>query len=308
MLQIIRSSLLALPLLLSSCEFHGFAVDSDRFREDFHLNYKLEPGQRISVENSNGSVEVAGWEKNEVDISGERYAPTEEYLRELKVDVQASPTAVRIRTLRPKTTTWHGSSGGVKYLIRVPKQTLLDRIESTNGSLRVEDVQGNAQLRSTNGSVKLYRSQGSYDVLTTNGSIELSSHSGDVKARSTNGGIRAEDLKGSLTAETTNGSIHARLSAVGAAPVRLETTNGAIDVTLEKAAAGLRATTSNGSITVKVPTDLKASIRAHSGSGVNSELPVEGEVDKKRLRGTINGGGPLYEFETNNGRIRLERL
>ena len=301
-----RSSLLVLPLLLSSCDFDG--LQSDRFREDFHMNYKLEPGQRVSVENSNGSIEVAGWDKNEVDISGERFAPTEDYLRQLKVDVQASPSAVRIRTIKPKGIGWSGPTGGVKYLIRVPKQTLLDRIESTNGSLRVEDVQGNAQLRSTNGSVKMYRAQGTYDVLTTNGSIELSAHSGDVKARTTNGGIRMEALNGSLTAETTNGSIHARFSGGGTTPVRLETTNGAIEVTIEKSAAGMHATTSNGTITVKLPAGLKAAIRANSGSAVSSDFPVEGDVEKKRVRGTINGGGPLYEFETNNGRIRLERL
>ena len=47
-----------------------------------------------------------------------------------------------IRTLKPTQMNWRGPNGGVKYLIRVPKQTLLDRIESTNGSLRVDDVQG----------------------------------------------------------------------------------------------------------------------------------------------------------------------
>jgi len=301
-----RSILLVLPLLLASCEFDG--MQSDRFREDFHMTYKLEPNQRVSVENLNGSIEVAGWEKNEVDVSGERYAPTEDYLRQLKVDVQASTSAVRIRTIRPKGLGWSGPSGGVKYLIRVPKQTLLDRIESTNGSLRVEDVQGNAQLRSTNGSIKIYRAQGNFDVSTTNGSIELSAHGGDVKARSTNGGIRANDLNGGLSAETTNGSINARLAGGTSTPVRLETTNGGIEVTLAKPANGLHASTSNGSITLKLPTDLKASIRANSGSAVSSDFAVQGDVEKKRIRGTINGGGPLYELETNNGRIRLERM
>lgn len=301
-----RSILLALPLLLSSCEFDG--MQNDRFREDFHMNYKLEPGQRVSVENWNGSVEVSGWDKNEVDISGERYAPTEEYLRALKVDVQASAMAVRIRTVKPSRAGWSGPSGGVKYLIRVPKNTLLDRIESTNGSLRVEDVRGNALLRSTNGAVRLYRAEGSYDVHTTNGSIEFAVHKGDVKARTTNGGIRADGLTGGLTAETTNGSIRARLMNTANQPVRLETTNGGIEVTMETQPAGIQASTTNGGITVTLPADLKASIRANSGSSVTSEFPMSGDVEKKRVRGTINGGGPMLDLSTNNGRIRIERL
>ncbi|MBY0506281.1 MAG: DUF4097 domain-containing protein [Bryobacteraceae bacterium] len=301
-----RLTLLALPLLLTSCDFEG--LQNDRFREDFHMTYKLEPGQRVSVENANGGIEVAGWDKNEVDVSGQRFAPTEDILKQIRVDVQASAIAVRVRTIMPKGMGWRGVTGGVKYLIRVPKQTLLDRVESTNGSLRVEEVQGNAQLRTTNGSVKLYRAQGAFDVHTTNGSIELSSHGGDVKAHTTNGGIRVEGLDGGLTAGTTNGSINARLLGASTQPVRMDTTNGAIDITLEKPAAGLHASTSNGSITVKAPASLKASIRASSGSAVNSDFSVDGEVEKKRVRGTINGGGPLYELETNNGRIRLERL
>lgn len=301
----LRLSLLALPLLLTSCEFDG--LQSDRFREDFHMTYKLQPGQRVSVENSNGSVEVAGWDKDEVDISGERFAPTEDYLRQLKVDVQASDVAVRIRTVKPKGMGWRGPFGGVKYLIRVPRRTILDRIESTNGSLRVEDVQGNALLRSTNGSIKLYHSQGVHDIQTTNGGIELSTHNGDVKARTTNGTIRAEDLAGNLIAETTNGSVNARLTGPLTSPVRAETTNGSINVTFEKSAAGMNASTTNGSITVRLPPELKASIRASSGIGVTSDFAVDGDVEKKRIRGTVNGGGPLYELETNNGRIRLER-
>jgi hypothetical protein len=301
-----RAFSLVLPLLLSSCEFDG--MQSDRFREDFHMNHKLEPGQRVSVENANGSIEVSGWDKNEVDISGERYAPTEDYLRLLKVDVQATAGSVRIRTIMPSRAGWQGPRGGVKYLIRVPRKTLLDRIESTNGSLRVEDVEGNAMLRSTNGSVRLYRAAGNYDVVTTNGSVELSVHSGDVKARTTNGGIRVEDLNGTLTAETTNGAIHARLSGAASQPVRLATTNGGIEVTVEKQPAGLQASTTNGGITLRLPPELRASLRANSGSSISTEFSISGEVEKKRVRGTINGGGPLFDISTNNGRIRLERL
>lgn len=298
--------LLALPLLLTSCDFDG--MQSDRFREDFHLTYKLNPGQRVSVENQNGSIEVSGWDKNEVDISGERYAPTEDYLRLLKVDVQASDSAVRVRTIRPPQMGWRGPSGGVKYFIRVPKQTLLDRIESTNGSLRVEDVQGQALLRSTNGSIRLYRDQGNYDVSTTNGGIEFSVHTGEIKARSTNGGIRADDLTGSLSASTTNGSIHARLMAATTTAMRLETTNGGIEVVSEKQPPAIQASTTNGGITLRLPADLKATVRASSHSAVSSEFEVNGEREKKRIRGTVNGGGPVLELDTNNGRIRLERL
>ena len=58
---------------------------------------------------------------------------------------------------------------------------------------------------------------------------------------------------------------------------------------------------------MRLPAALKASIRA-SGSSVSSDFDINGDVEKKRVRGTINGGGPLFDMSTSNGRIRLERL
>jgi hypothetical protein len=37
-------------------------------------------------------------------------------------------------------------------------------------------------------------------------------------------------------------------------------------------------------------------------------LTVKGEIDDRRIAGTLNGGGPGLEIRSNNGDVRLERL
>src|ERR1700722_15963759 len=105
---------LCLPLLaffLAGCEDFdlGSMGGSDRYREDFHFSYPLNAGGSLQVDNSNGSVEISGWDKNTVDIDGTKYASTDERLKMLKVDISQSAGSITIRTIMP--VGWHGNAG-----------------------------------------------------------------------------------------------------------------------------------------------------------------------------------------------------
>jgi len=60
--------------VLAGCEDFDIGGSSDRYREDFHFSYPLSAGGSLMVENSNGSVEIVGWDKNTIDIDGTKYA------------------------------------------------------------------------------------------------------------------------------------------------------------------------------------------------------------------------------------------
>ena len=306
---------LSLALLLTGCEFddHSWG-SSDKFKEDFHKTYPLKGGGRVSVENFNGSVEITAWDRDEVDVSGTRYARTQELLDQVKVDVLASADAVRIRTQRPATDSkrWRGGYG-VRYIVKVPRKTELDRIESTNGHLHAEGTEGNARLKTTNGGVKLNSLRGLINATTTNGAVELRDVTGDAELHTTNGSIRTELHKGSVTAETTNGGV--RLALASTSPqkaIHAETTNGNVEISAPSLNGNeIHAESTNGNITVRLPGSAKATVRARtSNARVTSDLDVVTTFTnekKNRLEGTINGGGPLLELTTSNGSVRLER-
>ena len=107
------------------------------------MNFKVDPGARLSLDNENGGVEVLAWDKNEVDVNGAKYASSESQLKDIQIESNATPTLVTIRTLRQHL--MHGNSGA-RYTIRVPKHMILDRIHSTNGSITVEGVAASATL------------------------------------------------------------------------------------------------------------------------------------------------------------------
>ncbi len=116
--------------------------------------------------------------------------------------------------------------------------------------------------------------------------------------------------RGGFEAATTNGPITARLTGPDPRPVRLESSNGHIDLTLN-AAREVHAETSNSSIVVRLPDSIGATVRAHtSNSSISSDfdLTAHGAISRRRLEGTIGTGGPLLDLGTSNGSIRIVRL
>lgn len=295
-------------LFLTACNDIDFG-SSDRFKEDFHYTYPLPAGGRLALENFNGSIEITGWEKDSVEINGTKFASTQDRLNDIKISVTSGPNEVRIQTTCPN---YRSGNMGARYVIRVPRKVVLDRIVSSNGSLRVEDVQGEVRVRTSNGSIRTSRIQGELDAETSNGSIDVTNVVGNARVHTSNGSIRADISKGAFEATTSNSSITARLTEPDPDhAVRLGSSNGHIDLTMD-APREVRANTSNSSITVHLPPDLNARLNAHtSNSTITSDFDVTvrgGTLSKHTLEGTLGHGGPLIDLETLNGSIKILKM
>lgn len=300
-----------LLLLLSACAL-VFAGDSSRYREDFHYTYPQTAGGRFSIDNFNGSVEITGWDQNTVDISGTKYAESQSLLNAMQIEASSSGNAVRVKTTRPDP---HHGNMGAKYVIRVPRQTTLEDVASSNGSIRVEDIDGNAHLATSNGSVHLTKIHGNVDAHSSNGSIEVNDVKGNVNFRTSNGGVHADNVEGAFEAETSNGGIRAHLHDTESGhPIRLSTSNGGIDLQVDSLRQNdVVASTSNGPITVRMPGNVGARLHAstNSNGSVRSDFDVlihPGELSKHRMEGTIGGGGAKIDLTTSNGNINLVRM
>ena len=296
-------------LALSGCDIEDFG-SFGRYSKDFHSSYPLKAGGRISVESFNGSVELSSWDQDTVDVSGTKYGPTQEAADALKVDVDNSPDSVSIRIVRPSE---RRGNWGARLAIKMPKRAVVDLIRTSNGTIRVTDGAGPARLRTSNGAIRVQTLTGGVEAQTSNGTVELVDVEGDVTARTSNGRIHADNLKGALQASTSNGGITASLaSGVNGRALRLDTSNGPVDLTLpEKFDNDVRVGTSNGPITLHMPGAVNARVQARtSNSSVSSDFEVrmQGEFNKNHMDGVIGTGGPLLDLNTSNGGIRLARM
>lgn len=295
-------------LFLTSCNPGDFGPE-DRFTQEFH--YTLKPAERLNVENFNGELEIDGWDTPSIEVTGTKYASSQELLKAIRIDVQESAAMNEIRASRP--VAFPGSQG-VRLLIHAPRKTIADRIVSSNGAVRIHDMDGSARVRTSNGAIQLRNLTGGADAVTSNGAIELDSVSGPLSLHTSNGRIRAGEITGQCEAESSNGPVNLEFRAAPDGPVRVHTSNGAVDVVLAGAPKdGIRAQTSNGSITLEMPAAAAAHVNARtSGGSITSEFtlapaPNASESEKHHLEGEIGTGGPLIELTTDNGGISLRK-
>jgi hypothetical protein len=293
-------------VLLSGCNIEDFGP-SDRYEADFH--YTLKPAGRLSVDNFNGEVEIAGWDQPSVEITGVKYASTRDVLDAIKIDVHESPAITEIRTIHPAA--WHGNSGA-RYHIRLPRDTVVDRIVSSNGAVRVHDIATAARVHTSNGVIRVESTSGEVDAETSNGAILLDSVTGKLNLKTSNGRIVAEDVAGQCDAETSNGPVTLRFANAPDGPTRINTSNGSVHVTMPKPPKnGIRAETSNGSITLDLPGNTAARVDAQASRlSVSSDFDLtdsSGSDKRRHLEGNIGASGPLIELSTRNGSIRLRK-
>ncbi|MCL7978150.1 MAG: DUF4097 family beta strand repeat-containing protein [marine benthic group bacterium] len=130
----------------------------------------------------------------------------------------------------------------------------------------------------------------------------------EFRANTVNGGVDAAGLQSDIRASTVNGGIN--LSTSGLA--KANTVNGSIKASMGRAdwTGDLDFNTVNGSITVEMPANAGARVKASTvNGGLETDFPltIQGKFSNRKMEGTIGGGGRDLSLETVNGSIRLKK-
>src|ERR1700719_3793978 len=168
----------------------GFASVSNR--QTFEQSYPLAPGGSFLLENVNGSVQVEGWDRDEVEVEAVKTTDADgQDLERVKIDVDSEPGQVSVHTRYPK---GEGVEVAVEYHVHVPYCVLLGSIGTVNGSVLVRGVNGGGDLRSVNGNVEVLNSSGRFSAKTTNGNLRL-----ELRRLSEGAPMDIETVNGSVT-------------------------------------------------------------------------------------------------------------
>ena len=136
-------------------------------------------------------------------------------------------------------------------------------------------------------------------------------HRTDLDLNARNGGITVADVTGAITFDTTNGGV--RLNDL-AGRVTGRTRNGGVNVTLGGSrweGEGLDVQTSNGGVTLAIPTPYDAQLETRTVNGgfrFDYPLTLTGELSPRRgISTALGAGGPLVRLQTRNGGLRITR-
>jgi hypothetical protein len=233
------------------------AAPAFAFDKTFEATYPLPAGGSFALTNVNGSVEVRGWARDEVQVRAvkrSRTDPADE--SRVKIDVETARDSVAIITRYPVADPVDVT---VEYSIRVPARLLRTTIQTVNGDIRVRDLETGGELRTVNGDLEVLNGAGHVGARTTNGNIRLElAHFGEgsdpIRVETVNGSVALEvpaSVDADLHAQSLNGDfqsdvplevqatagraeVRARLGH-GGAPVVLRTVNGGIRILAARA-------------------------------------------------------------------------
>jgi DUF4097 and DUF4098 domain-containing protein YvlB len=282
------------------------AAATDEWNKSFEV--KATPELRILA--GDGNIRVESWEKNSIE--------TRVTTRGWKIgddgisiyDSQSGDT-VEIELRFPRR--WFQVGFGDRRVdidIKVPRNSKLN-LRTGDGNINLREVSGPIVLHSGDGNLLVESVEGTLNATTGDGNIELRGIKGDVTAGSGDGRIDVQNVDGLLKINTGDGRVraHGRFDLLD-----IKTGDGGVEAVAiqgSKLASDWRLKTGDGSLTLRVPSDIAADIDLETNDGhIDLELPVSiaGRAGTRTIKGQLNGGGRLLSLKTGDGSIRLEKL
>ena len=252
----------------------------------FDQTVPLASAGRLAVESNKGSLQLTGWDRDEVEIHV-RIEPPEnvsaDYARRAveatHIEVSGGGQSVRIEPdysdVPYREDRWNDNSRSIPFVhfeISAPRQI----------RLVVESDRGLATIRGFEGDLDIEVDRGDANLSDLNGRITVDIDRGDHS--------RFSDISGSLDLEFDRTDVTMRNVTIDGDSL-IEIDRGEIEIALPADQA------------LTIVTDL--SRRAE----FDSDFPVTMEsMDGRDFRGTINGGGPELSIKSDRGRVRLRSI
>ena len=182
---IVISLILLLPLLLLA-------------QNKVERTFETASGKRLEIDlSTGGSIEINGWDKNEVSLIANLRGDKEDYSLEFKERSWGISVEISFEGRR-------SSNGGVSLEIQVPRKYDIE-METMGGDLTIDGVEGHFSGETMGGEIELFNLKGEANITTMGGEIRIEDSELDGQVKTMGGEITLRDVIGDLDASTMGG-------------------------------------------------------------------------------------------------------
>jgi len=180
----------ALLSLLSAAAFSA---------EDINETMDAAADGTVSISNVAGSVEVQGWSRKQVEVTGELGSDADE----LVFERDGNDIVIKVKVPRH-----HGRRISSDLIVKVPEASSLE-INTVSADIEIDNVEGEQDLESVSGDIETEAHAKDIDVSSVSGDVVIQGDRKPMRTRlnSVSGDIEAEDLSGEIEAETVSGDV-----------------------------------------------------------------------------------------------------
>ena len=222
----------------------------------------------LQLEMISGSVEIIGWDKAEVAITGQLHDVSEQLEIDSdgdEISIEVSPPSGRFHNLPPE-----------KLEIHVPRTVTIE-IETVSAPINATGLEGDVSLSSISGSIRLKGDLRRVEAATVSGTITLED----------GGNLQSGEF------ETVSGTIKARANFQPRGSFEFETVSGMIELFVPAGvAADFEVETFSGSIKNELGPEPRRT---------GSILPAQ------ELNFSIGSGGARISIQSFSGRVRIRK-
>jgi len=179
-----------------------------------------DPAGEIVISNVSGTIDVRGWDRNEVQVTGTLGRGVE------RVDVVPSKGRVVVKVVLPRGNSHDGSAD---IEVSVPKGSSVE-VSAVSADVSSHGVLGTQRLKSVSGEVTADISGNESEVSSVSGDVTVRGDGRTTRLRATSvsGNLDLNNVSGKLDVVTVSGD--ARVHMGDASEVRGRTTSGSLEV------------------------------------------------------------------------------
>lgn len=266
-----------------------------------------EPDVKVSIENLSGSVEVTGWDRSEVKVSGSLGDDT----RGLWLDGDPSDWEIEVEIPDGR---WGGRRDLESRLeVWVPRGAEVE-VETVSASIRIRDVDGRLDLESVSGEIDAAGGGRRVELETVSGAIDFTGGGAtwELDAESVSGRVTLRGVRGEIEASSVSGRLD--VEAVEIRRGVFESVSGDVRLDLDpsgNAVIDVEAHSSN--VTLTLPANVSARFQVSTFSGkIDNDFGPTGERTSRFAPGrsldhTTGDGAVRVSIETFSGNVSLRR-
>ncbi|NNG17416.1 MAG: DUF4097 family beta strand repeat protein [Gemmatimonadales bacterium] len=283
-------------------------VDAQQEELMLQRSFDIRPGGALAVDVHDADVEVQTGSGSGVEVKLYLHSEDMEWARRMyeragfRAEEQGSTVRLTSQEVRVDRRDWGRHRWySVRASIRIPRQFDVT-IRTGDGDVTVEDLDGSLDLRTADGDVAVGRVSGVVEAHTQDGDVIVGDIEGlRVSVRSQDGDLSMGALAvEEAVIETQDGDVSVE-SVSG--EVRVHTHDGDLRIGLTSV-EGASIRTGDGDVTVYLPESFAADVDIQSESiDVGDAFQVTGSVSQHRIKGALNGGGPLLTVRTSDGSV-----
>jgi hypothetical protein len=259
----------------------------------------------VTINNHSGLINVIGWDKDKVSITGTLDEDAE------KLIFTQKGAQILIEVEYPRMDNWHADGSTINVFmpknIRMKSSSISSDINLSNlhGGVEVKTVSGDVEVKNLSQSIEISSISGEIDSTNLAGKISISAVSGDINDNKSSGRLEISSVSGEVATHSqakeiffNNVSGDSKLELAEVVELRIRTVSGDLSAKLTLEQKGLlKASTVSGGLNFTFQDDIDADFTFKTSVGGD----IDNNITKAKVEFDEYGPGAKLNFQTLNG-------